>query len=549
MHMPAAKYGLEEAAPSYSFNNDGSALDGFTVSSAPSSPVTRFDEFQSPGITKEATSNSNLVGDENGIELDEHDLQHHEHLNKNGSALGGSGKGGKMQYRAAGPLYKVLRFFFEYKARVLILVFVVGLVLSAFIALIAVKAMRDKERIAIITDPLERAKALHKQYPLIDGHNDFPFKIRYKDNLAVSRVDMYANLSERGYHTNIPRLREGGFGGVFWSIFVPCSTLDKDAVKRTLEQIDVVQRMVASYSNDFQWALAANDITTAFKNGKIASLMGLKGGHSIDNSIGALRVYYSLGVRYMALTYNCNLQWVDSCEGPAQFGDDGGLNEFGVEIVAEMNRLGMMVDLSHTSHAVMRRVLAISKAPVIFSHSSTWALCQHRCNVPDDILVTLAQQNRGIVMINFYPHFVACGANATLSQVADHVDHVKDLVGIDYIGIGTNYDGIEVTPRGLEDTSKVVELSAELFRRGYSDEDVAKIIGGNILRVMREVEAVSAKLNNPSTEEDDADEDDKEDEDGADDAVVVAKPSSAIPSEALWYPKYGNFTPECHAPW
>lgn len=383
-------------------------------------------------------------------------------------------------------------------------------------------------------DPVERARALHAKVPLIDGHNDLPWQIRRKANRDVWAMDIAEPQPD--LHTDIPRLREGMLGAQFWSVYVPVSMQGKEAVRATMEEIDIVYQMIARYPDTFQLAVTADEVEAAFAAGRIASMMGIEGGHSIDSSMGALRMFHKLGVRYMTLTHSRNIPWADSATDTV--GVDG-LTEFGKEVVREMNRLGMLADLSHVSPATMLDVLDVSEAPVIFSHSSSFAMCNHVRNVPDEVLARLAENN-GVIMVTFVPgyiseetrlHGVKRGeererlasmpgstdesvaddiaawneANptppATLAQVADHIDHIRQVIGIDYIGIGGDYDGISTVPVGLEDVSTYPMLTAELVRRGYSDEDIMKILGRNVLRVMRDAEAVAGRLQqerNPS---------------------------------------------------
>ncbi len=376
-------------------------------------------------------------------------------------------------------------------------------------------------------DPVERAKALHAKVPLIDGHNDLPWQIRRKANRDVWSIDL--DRSQPDFHTDIPRLREGMLGAQFWSVYVPVSMQGKEATRATMEEIDIVYEMIARYPDTFQLATTADEVEAAFAAGRIGAMLGIEGGHSIDSSLGALRMFHQLGVRYMTLTHSRNIPWADSATDTV--GVDG-LTEFGKEVVREMNRLGMLVDLSHVSPATMGDALDVTEAPVIFSHSSAFAMCNHVRNVPDDILVRLAENN-GVIMVTFVPGYiseetrlhgvkrneererlaampgstdesVAEGiaawneANptppATLVQVADHIDHIRQVIGVDYIGIGGDYDGISTVIVGLEDVSTYPDLTAELIRRGYSDEDIMKILGRNVLRVMREAEAAAARL-------------------------------------------------------
>ncbi|HXH08039.1 MAG TPA: dipeptidase [Vicinamibacterales bacterium] len=379
-----------------------------------------------------------------------------------------------------------------------------------------------------ISDPyLERARRLHREVPLIDGHNDYPWTLRQKAEGDFAKLDIRG--PQPGIMTDIPRLRAGGVGGQFWSVYVPSSLAGQRAVTATLEQIDIVHRMVRRYPDVFELALTADDVERIFRAGRIASLIGMEGGHSIDSSLGALRMFYRLGARYMTLTHSADTPWAAAGTYSVT---PGGLTRFGEEVVREMNWLGMLVDLSHTSPETMEDALRVSEAPVIFSHSSARAVCDVPRNVPDEILRKLPA-NGGVVMVTFVPGFVAPEAagyarrmqaererlqrahpgdeaavragleawrqanpapKATLAQVADHIDHIRKVAGIDHIGIGSDFDGIDSTPVGLEDVSTFPALTAELLRRGYRDEDVKKILGLNVLRVMRAVEQVAARL-------------------------------------------------------
>jgi membrane dipeptidase len=351
-----------------------------------------------------------------------------------------------------------------------------------------------------------RAIAIHRQTPLIDGHNDYPWALRDLDpGRDFGKADISKPVPK--LMTDIPRLRQGGVGGQFWSVYTPSSMMGKDATRVTMEQIDTVHRMTTQWGETFQLAGTADDVDRAFKNGKIASLIGMEGGHSIDNSLAALRMFYALGARYMTLTHSLNLAWADSAtDQPAH----GGLTAFGEEVVREMNRLGMLVDLSHVSPDTMEDALRVTAAPVIFSHSSAKAICNVPRNVPDNILRIVAK-NGGVVMVTFVPGFISqavadfnarpeaerkgmTAPRATLSQVADHIDHIRKVAGIDHIGLGGDFDGISDVVAGLEDVSKYPDLTAELLKRGYRDDDVKKILGLNVLRVMRQVEKVAAGL-------------------------------------------------------
>jgi membrane dipeptidase len=382
---------------------------------------------------------------------------------------------------------------------------------------------------------LDRARALLKQSPLIDGHNDYPMALGEKAQRDISKLDIAK--PQPSIMTDIPRLRAGGVGGQFWSVYVPAELAGQRAVTATLEQIDIVYQMMQRYPGTFELALTADDVERIFKNGKIASLIGMEGGHSIDNSLGALRMFNRLGARYMTLTHSKNTAWADSAtDVPAV----GGLSPFGEEVVREMNWLGMLVDLSHVSPDTMDDAIRVSRAPVIFSHSSARAVTDVTRNVPDNILRQLPK-NGGVVMVTFVPGFLSLEAaawnklqtaeetrlkqrfpgdaaavksgvarwtaanpapRATLAQAADHIDHIRKVAGIDHIGFGGDFDGIETVVQGLEDVSKYPSLIAELLRRGYKDDEIKKITGQNILRVMRQVEKLSITLHSergPST--------------------------------------------------
>ena len=347
-------------------------------------------------------------------------------------------------------------------------------------------------------DPLmTRALRLLKESPIVDGHNDYPWAVREKGAMDIDLFDM--RQPQPKIMTDFPRLAAGGVGGQFWSVYVPGD--DKRAVATTLEQIDIVHRMLAKYPDKLELALTADDIARIMKSGKIASLIGMEGGHSIDGSLGVLRDMYRLGARYMTLTHNVNLPWADAAaETPVVHG----LTKQGEDIVREMNRLGMLVDLSHVSPEVMQAALNVSTAPVIFSHSNAKAVSNVGRNVPDEILRQLPK-NGGVVMVTFVPSFSSQvvadygkkdaeykKANpeprATVQDVANHIDHIKKVAGIDHIGLGGDFDGIESVVQGLEDTSKYPNLIVELLKRGYTDDDIRKITNGNIIRAFRQAE-------------------------------------------------------------
>ncbi len=359
-----------------------------------------------------------------------------------------------------------------------------------------------------------RVIAIHKRTPLIDGHNDYPWALRGLDpGRDLSKADISKPVPS--LMTDIPRLRQGGVGAQFWSVYVPATMQGNEAVRATLEQIDIVHRMTMRWPQTFEIAYTAGEIERSFKAGRIGSLIGMEGGHSIDNSLATLRMMHALGAQYMTLTHSANLPWADASPGPPVL---GGLSRFGEEVIREMNRLGMLVDLSHVSPDTMEDALRVTEAPVIFSHSSAKAICNVHRNVPDAVL-QIVKKNNGVVMVTFVPGFISQAVadydakpaaeranipapKATLSQVADHIDHIRKVAGIDHIGLGGDFDGISSVVVGLEDVSTYPALSAELLKRGYSDEDIRKIIGLNVLRVMRQVEKVAAglqKSRQPST--------------------------------------------------
>lgn len=376
-----------------------------------------------------------------------------------------------------------------------------------------------------------RVDKILREVPLIDGHNDLPWQYRDRVQNHLALIDLRQDQSklEKPLHTDIPRLKAGRVGGQFWSVYVPSELKGADATVATMEQIDVVHRLVATYPDALALALTADDITRIHKRGMVASLIGMEGGHSINNSLGALRQFHAAGARYMTLTHSDNNDWADSATDDPKH---GGLTAFGKAVVGEMNRLGMLVDLSHVAPATMHDVLDASAAPPIFSHSSARALTDHPRNVPDDILRRLKQTD-GVVMVTFVPGFISekvrmygaaraaedarlkaiydgqpekvkegmaawAAANprptATLNDVADHIEHVMKVAGPDHVGIGGDLDGINTTPVGLESVADYPKLFAELIRRGHTDEELKKLAGLNLLRVMKKAEAVAAKL-------------------------------------------------------
>jgi membrane dipeptidase len=375
---------------------------------------------------------------------------------------------------------------------------------------------------------LEQARRLLAGHPVLDGHNDLPWALRTQVSYDISRRDISRDQSAH-LHTDIPRLRAGGVGGQFWSVYVSCALTGDAAVSACLEQIDVVRQLAAAHPADLRLALTAADMETARSEGRIASLMGAEGGHSIANSLATLRALHELGVRYMTLTHNDNTDWADSATDEPRH---DGLTRFGEEVVREMNRAGMLVDLSHVAASTMRDALRVSEAPVIFSHSSSRAVCDHPRNIPDDVLEALPR-NGGVAMATFVPKFVlpeavawtqAADENmrahgldsldtgeegmrvlrafeeehprpvADAGTVADHLDHMREVAGIDHLGIGGDYDGTAFLPSRLEDVSGYPNLVAELLRRHWSVEDLAKLTWRNAVRVLGDAEAVSREL-------------------------------------------------------
>ncbi|XP_034944079.1 dipeptidase 1-like [Chelonus insularis] len=349
---------------------------------------------------------------------------------------------------------------------------------------------------------LQTVRQVLTEVPLIDGHNDLPWNIRNFVHNQLNEFDFDKDLRQvtpwsksAWSQTDLFRLRQGMVGGQFWAAYVPCESQYLNAVQLTLEQVDLIKRLIDKYSHQMQFAESSREILEAHTKGRIASLIGVEGGHSLGSSLAVLRTLYQLGVRYLTLTHTCNTPWAKSSSVEQEDdGDGGGLTSFGKAVVREMNRLGMLIDLSHTARATMRDALRVSKAPLIFSHSSAFAICNSTRNVPDDILKQLAA-NGGLVMVTFYNYFVKCGPDASVSDVAEHIYHIRNLIGVDYIGVGGDFDGINKTPRGLEDVSRYPELFAELLRSGKWDVlDLKKVAGLNLLRVLRQVEKVRDEM-------------------------------------------------------
>ncbi len=383
-----------------------------------------------------------------------------------------------------------------------------------------------------MTEIADRITTLLTDHPVFDGHNDLPWALRTKAGYDLDALDIAE--PQPTLHTDIPRLRAGGVGAQFWSVYVPSDMPGSSAVTATLEQIDCVRRLVAKYPETFALARTATEVRDIMSGNRIASLLGAEGGHSIDSSLGALRMLRSLGVAYMTLTHNHNTPWADSATDEPR---SGGLSDVGRDIVREMNRIGMLVDISHVAPSTMRDALATSAAPLIFSHSSCRALCDHVRDAPDDVLTGL-KANGGVIMVTFVPQFVSqeCADHdaaekaeharlgltphtvysldapagdpaalaeldrwraenpaprATLGQVADHVEHAREVAGVGHIGLGGDYDGVAVLPDGLEDVASYPRLLTELADRGWSDSELAGLTSGNVLRVLDRAEQIA----------------------------------------------------------
>jgi membrane dipeptidase len=383
------------------------------------------------------------------------------------------------------------------------------------------------KRGAVVVSP--EALKLHRESLVCDGHNDLPWELRDQKKSALDAIDLRQNLKGKTtFHTDIPRLKEGGVNWQFWSAYVPATPLKGEKggfIRSTMEQIDLIHRMVKKYPDVFEFADTADDVVRIQKAGKVASMIGVEGGHCIENSIAMLRVYHKLGVRYMTLTHSENTDWADSATDKPK---NNGLSPFGDDVVREMNRIGMLVDLSHVSPATMKRALEITQAPVIFSHSSAYAIAPHARNVPDDVLAMMPK-NGGVVMVNFFSGFVTPDAvrvtknmlqhyreirkqypndqdlaaamavyrkenpipRGSIHDVVDHIMHVVKVAGVDHVGYGSDYDGISAAPVQMDDVTSYPLLTQCLLDRGLSPADVKKVLGGNILRVMKEAESVA----------------------------------------------------------
>jgi membrane dipeptidase len=356
-----------------------------------------------------------------------------------------------------------------------------------------------------MTSPsMDAVHELLAAHPSVDGHNDLAWRMRTTVNYDLDAVDLAAGWEKA--HTDIPRLRAGRVGAQFWSVYVPSSLAGDAAVSATLEQIDFVHRLIERYPDVFGLALTADDAVRVFESGRIASFLGAEGGHSIDCSMGTLRSLYRLGVRYMTLTHNDNTPWADAATAEPSV---GGLNDFGRAVVKEMNRLGMLIDLAHVAPSTMHDALDATEAPVVITHSACRALVDHPRNVPDDVLQRLAA-NGGVCMVALVTDFVsdACRQwriavregedrprpEVTISEVVAHIEHAREVAGVEHIGIGGDYDGTDIFPVGLEDVSGYPNLFAELLDRGWSQDDCAKLAGGNLLRALRDAESVAERL-------------------------------------------------------
>lgn len=401
---------------------------------------------------------------------------------------------------------------------------IAGMAALSFVPFDVIEALADDRPTVQLT---EEARAIHRSAIVIDGHNDLPWELRAQGSLSFEKLDIAKH--QKSLQTDIPRLREGGVGAQFWSVYVPASTAyDGTALTATLEQIEMVNAMIERYPETFTLALTVDDIERIHESGKIASMIGVEGGHCIENSLNVLRQLYKLGARYMTLTHSDTLDWADSATDEFRH---GGLTPFGEEVVREMNRLGMMVDLSHVSPDTMKHALRITKAPVLFSHSSARAVADHPRNVPDDVLKLVAK-NDGVVMVNFFSGFVVPAAadnyaqsfalrreqekllgdkdkadaivrrwrranpmpRGSIHDLIDHIDHIVKLAGIDHVGLGSDYDGVSVLPTQMDDVSTYPFITQALLDRGYSGSDITKVLGTNLLRVMKRTEEVAQVL-------------------------------------------------------
>lgn len=394
------------------------------------------------------------------------------------------------------------------------------------VALLAAPGLAKAQQAREPVQVTEAALAIHRKANLVDGHNDLPWQVREKAKSSFGGLDL--RRPQKELHTDIPRLRQGNVGTQFWSAYIPSEYIHSGGAARyCLEQIDLIHRMCDEYPDVFEMAYTIEDVRRIRAEGKIASLIGIEGGHAIEGSLGALRMFHRLGARYMTLTHSETHDWADSATDEPKH---GGLSPFGEEVVREMNRLGMLVDISHVSPDTMRDVLRVSSAPVIASHSSAYAVAEHPRNVPDDVLKRIAENN-GVVMVNFFSGFIVPeGARAmqqmfevrrrlqkqyddetqlqlaldqwrrenpypagTVHHLVDHIDHIVKVAGVDHVGLGSDYDGVVKLPAQLEDVSTYPVVTQELLNRGYNEEQILKILGGNALRVIEQAQRVAGR--------------------------------------------------------
>ncbi|XP_034483217.1 dipeptidase 1-like [Drosophila innubila] len=398
------------------------------------------------------------------------------------------GKSGRKGRNSSGPAHKTRRGSWMF-----------ALTLVSAICLLAIAATLAYQHFLMSPSRNSHAQRLRivrrilREVPLVDGHNNFAWNVRKYAHSSLELVHLSHDIDHKSIwsrpawaQTDMERLKQGLVGVQVWSAYVPCEAQGLDAVQLALEQIDIVRRLSDMYARETVLATSSQDIVATHRRGLLASLIGIEGGHTIGSSLGVLRSFYSLGARYLSLTHRCDVSWAGSSASPLE----QGLSPFGKAIVREMNRLGMMIDLSHSSDATARDVLQVTRAPVIFSHSAARQLCNSTRNVPDDIL-RLVAENGGLIMLSFDPEDVACGRQARLQDVIEHIKYVRAIAGIQHIGLGAGYDGIEMPPLGLEDVSKYPELLAALLEdHNWSEEDVAMLAGRNFLRIMETVETV-----------------------------------------------------------
>ncbi len=365
----------------------------------------------------------------------------------------------------------------------------------AMMLLTCVPLLADEKTEPVVVSPA--ATKIHQTAILFDGHNDLPWELRSQGLSSLNTIDL--RQLQPKMHTDLPRLREGGLNAQFWSVYVPADTMDTgDALLQTLQQVELVHALIKAYPDALAIADTADEVEQIVSTGRIASMMGVEGGHCIENEISNLSRLYNLGCRYMTLTHSRSLGWADSATDEASA---GGLSEFGEEVVREMNRLGMLVDLSHVSPATMKHALRITKAPVIFSHSSARAICDHPRNVPDDVL-PLVRENGGVIMVNFFSAFIVPTAQLELNpdargsihDVVDHIDYLAKKMGVEHVGIGSDYDGVPRLPTQLESVATYPRITELLLQRGYSEQELHSILGGNVLRALRQAEQVAANL-------------------------------------------------------